>query len=85
MVITFIQRFNALVFVKNLRLDQNITSLNKIYVQVDKTNIQVISDHTTLTKNKFNSKVSEENKELSNIYWTPKVHKHSSKARFINL
>ena len=58
------QRFYALIFTKELGLDQNITSFNKTYVQVNKSNIQVIFDHTTLLKNKFNLEVSQENKEL---------------------
>ena len=65
MVTTFIcQRFYALILTKELGLDQNITSFNKTYVQVNKSNIQVIFDHTTLLKNKFNLEVSQENKEL---------------------
>lgn len=58
------QRFYALILTKELGLDQNITSFNKTYVQVNKSNIQVIFDHTTLLKNKFNLEVSQENKEL---------------------
>ena len=27
--------------------------------------------------------MEEENKKLPNIYWTPKLHKHPSKVRFI--
>ena len=58
------QRFYALILTKELGSDQNITSFNKTYVQVNKSNIQVIFDHTTLLKNKFNLEASQENKEL---------------------
>ena len=34
-------------------------------------------------RDKFNLVVREENKTLPNFYWTPKLHKHSSTARFI--
>ena len=74
---------NGSMLIKELGLDQNTTSTNKTYIKVNKTNNHVISDHTTFFKSKFNLKVKKENRKVSNIYWTPKLHKHSSKARYI--
>lgn len=41
-----------------------------------KTKNQIISDHTTFFKNKFDLEVHEENKIHPNIHWAPKLHKH---------
>ena len=76
------QYFYTLVLIKELGLDQNTTSINKTYIQVNKAINQIISDHTTFLK-KENLEVNEENKKILNICWTPKLHKHSPKARFI--
>lgn len=66
-----------------MHLDHNNTGTNKIYIPVHKTNNEVISGQTTFFGNKFNVVVDEENKNLTNIYRTPKLHKDPSKARFI--
>ena len=76
------QEFYALVFLKELRLDHNNTGTNNTYIPVYRTNNQVISEHTTLLKNRFNLVADEENRKLPIIYWTLKLHKHSSEARF---
>ena len=69
---------------KRIGSDQNTTSINKAYVQVNRHNNQVIRDHTAFLKNKFNLEVDAENKILPIIYRTTKPHKHPSKAsRFI--
>ena len=47
-------------------------------------NYQVISDHTKFFKSKFNLEISGKNKNFLNIYWTPNLRKHPSKARFIH-
>lgn len=71
------QRFFALVLTKRYGLNQNITSTNKIYFQINnKNNNYVISDNTIFLKNEFDLKVNEENKKLTNIYRT---------ANFINI
>ena len=77
------QQFYALVLIKELGLDHDNSGTNKNYIPVHKTNYRVISGHTTFLWNKFNWEVDEGNKKLPNIYWTPKLHKHSSTARFI--
>ena len=51
------QHFYALVLTKELGFDQNKTSINKTYVQVNKPNNQVISDHTTFLQHGFNLKL----------------------------
>ena len=51
------QRFYALVLTKELGFDQNKTSINKTYIQVNKPNNQVISDHTTFLQHGFNLKL----------------------------
>ena len=48
---------------KELGLVQNITSTNKTYIQVNKTNNQVISDQTRFRKD-------EENRTLPKTSWT---------------
>lgn len=57
--------FYALLLIEGLNLDQNITSTNKTYFQVNKPNNQVISDHTTFPKKKLVLEVDEENKKPS--------------------
>lgn len=47
------QWFYVLVLIRDFGLEQNTTSLNKNYIQVNKTINQVISDHTTFLKHKF--------------------------------
>ena len=44
-----------------------MTTTNRTYLQVNKTNNQVISDQTTFLKSKFDLEVDEENKKLLNI------------------
>ena len=68
-------------FVKNCTISRKETGLRCF--SVHKTNIQVISDHAIFLRGKFNLEVEEENKKLPNIYWTPNLHKHTSKVRFI--
>ena len=68
---------------KKLALDQNTTNTNKRYIQVNTTNDQVISDHILFLKNKFDLELDDEDKKLSNIYCKSKLHKRSSKTRFI--
>lgn len=80
---TKFQRVYALVLAKGLGLDQNTNSTNKTYIQVIKTNNQIIFVRTTFLRSKFNLEVNEENNKLPNIYWAPKLHKHVSKARFV--
>ena len=73
------QHVYALILVKELVLDQIAITKHKTCIQVyiyiyiyiyilSKTNDQVISDHTTFLKNKFDLKVDEESKILPNIY-----------------
>ena len=50
---------------------------------VHKTNNKFFPGHNTFLRNKFNLVVDEENKKRPNNYWTPKLHKHPSKASFI--
>ena len=69
---------------KRTGLDHNNTSTNNCCIPIHKTNNQVISSHATFLRSKFNFIVDEENKKLSNIFWTlPKLYKHLSKARYI--
>ena len=49
-------------------LDQDTSNINKTYIQVNKTNNQVICDHTTFLKNTFNAEVDEETNKLPDIY-----------------
>ena len=49
-------------------LDQDTSNINKTYIQVNKTNNQVICDHTTFLKNTFNAEVDEESNKLPDIY-----------------
>ena len=58
------QRIFALVPIKELCLDQNTSSTNKTYIQVNITVNHVISDHTAFLRNKFNLEVNEENKKF---------------------
>ena len=64
-------------------MHHNISSTNKTYFPVQKTNNQVIFGHTTFLRNKFNLGVDEKKKKIPNISWTPIFYKHPSKARFI--
>ena len=62
---------------------QNTTSTNKTYIQVNKTNNQVIADQKIFLNKKFDL---EEMKKTEHFLKPPgqfKLHKHSSKARFI--
>ena len=77
------QCFYALFLIRELGLDDNNTGTNKTFIQVHKTNNQVVSGHTKFLRNKLNVVVYEENKKLSNFYWTTKLQNHPSKVRFI--
>ena len=59
------QRFYAIGLTNELSLDHNNTVTNKTYITVNKSSNQVLSDHTTFSKNKFNLVFDEENKKLS--------------------
>ena len=65
------QRFYALVLIKKQGLDHNKTGTNETYITVHKANNKVISDLTTILRNKFGLEVDEENKKLPNIYICP--------------
>ena len=56
---------------KELGLGQNTTGTNKAYIQVNKTNNQVVSGQTTFLQNQFDLGLDEGKKKLLNIYWTP--------------
>ena len=75
--------FCALVLIKEQDLDHKNPGTDKNWVLVHKTNNEVISGQTTFLRKKINLVVDEENRKLSNIYWTRKLHKNPSKARFI--
>ena len=55
------------------RYKRTFLGQNKTNIQANKTNNEDISDQTTFLKNKVNPEVDEENHELRNIYWTPKL------------
>ena len=74
------QQFYALVLIKEVGLDHNNAVTNKTCIPEYKTNNQVISGHTSFSRSNFNLLVDEETKKLSNIYWTPTLHKHPSKS-----
>ena len=82
-VVFICQQFYALVQIKELGLDHNNTNTNKNYLPVHKTNNQVVSRKTIFLRNTFNLLVHEQNKELPNIHWSPKLHKHCSKGKSI--
>ena len=44
---------------------------------------QILSDNTSFLKNKYKIEVSEINKKLSNVYWTPKLDKNPTNSTFI--
>ena len=75
--------FYALLLIEELDLDQNISSTNKTYFQINKPNNQVISDHTTFPKKNLFQKLMEKTRNPLKNYWILKLFKHSSKARFI--
>ena len=54
----------------------------KTYIEVNKSNNQVISDHTIFPINKFHLEIDEDYNKLPYIYWRPKLHKHLYKAKF---
>ena len=54
------ERFYTLVLLKELDLDHNNIGTNITYISVHKTNKQVISGHTTFSRNRFNLEVDEE-------------------------
>ena len=70
------QQFFPFVVINKLGLDQNTISASKTYIQVNKTNNQVISNLILFVKNKFSLEVDGENKNFPNIYRTPKLHIH---------
>ena len=76
-------QFFPFVLINKLGLDQNTISASKTYIQVNKTNNQVISNLILFVKNKFSLEVDGENKKLPNIYRTPKLHIHLFKFWFI--
>ena len=52
------RKFSSCAYIK-FDLDYNTTSINKTYIQVNKTNNHVIFDHTTFLKDQFNLEVDE--------------------------
>ena len=76
------QRHYANVLIKELGLE-NTDNTSPTYMKVSKPINNIVSANKTFLKNKFNLEVSECNHRLPNIYWTPKLHKNPSKARFI--
>lgn len=54
-----------------------------IYIKATKAVDKTVSHNILFLQNKFNPKVTDTNKKLPNIYWTLKLHKTFTKARFI--
>ena len=77
------QWFCALGLTKELDLDHNSTGTNNTYFPVHKTDNQVISYHTKVLRHELYLVVHGEIKKLWNSYWTPKIYKRPSEARFI--
>ena len=75
------QRHNAKVVINELGLN-NASNITSTYVKAVKPVVKTVSDNTSLLKNKFNFEVNEINKKIPN-YWNPKLHKNSTKSRFI--
>ena len=76
------QRFYALVLIKKQGLDHNKTGTNETYITVHKANNKVISDVTTILRNKFGLEVMKKTRNFLTFTFAPKLHKHPFKARF---
>ena len=73
-------------YVQDLINELGLNSVNnttltysKAFKPVDK----IVSAYKIFLKNKFSFKVTEINKKLPNINWTPKLHENPTKASFI--
>ena len=75
------KRFYAQVLLEELGL---IGSSTSTYTRIDQlTPADIIAQHQTELKNKFNISVNEDMLTLPDIYWIPKLHKTPIKFRFI--
>jgi len=75
------KRFYALVLLEELGLIGSTTSTYTILDQLSPDN--VIKQHITELKQKFNITVEDKMSTLPDIYWIPKLHKNPVKFRFI--
>ena len=75
------KRFYAKVLFKELGICDLTT--NKTYKQSKAAIKTIINNQKKILKNKFNLDISAENECLPHIYWLPKMHKKSTKFRFI--
>ena len=72
----------AQVLINELDLNK-VNTIRSTYVKAIKQVEKIVSDNISFLKIAFNLDVNEINNKLRNIYWTPKLHKNSTKARFI--
>ena len=77
------QRHYANVLINELGLINASANQTSTYGNITKPIDKIVSDNSKFLKSKFNLEVTETNRKLPNIYWTPKLHKTPSKARFI--
>ena len=77
------KRFYARVLIKELELDKPNGAVKNTYLKASKTSDNIINNHKTFLKNKFNITIDDNNKNLPHMYWLPKLHKKPSKSRFI--
>ena len=78
------KRFYATVLSKELDLiKSNNLPVNPTYLSITQPLLDEIIAKQKIELNEFGIPVSDENEGLPNMYWTPKMHKIPSKARFI--
>ena len=75
-------RHYAQVLINELALI-NVNSTTSTHIKATKPVDKNASDITSFLKEKYNLEVTSINKKPPNIYWTPKLHKNSTKAKFI--
>ena len=73
----------AQVLINELVNLNKVNAIRSTYVKAIKQVKKIVSDNISFLKIAFNLDVNEINNKLRNIYWTPKLHKNSTKARFI--
>ena len=79
------KRFYAKILIDELGYNvPDMPTEDKTYIQITDTSTEEIIDkHKREMKNQFGLGIDEDNMSLPGMYWSPKMHKTPSKARFI--
>ena len=82
-IIIICKRYYIETLIKELRLDNCSTpTANLTYTSCQKSSEDIVNTHDTFMKS-LGIELSEEDKRLPHLYWTPKLHKSPVKHRFI--